>query len=73
MCKQCIDTNRLVSNDEDGYFCTCNCRIKDLEFDEHSLYYNSERNYSTNLKCSKCNHFVVIRYGQHVVVKVIEK
>ena len=64
--------NHLLSNDEDGYHCLCVCEIKDVEFTDNVFSYNSEHNYSTNLICKKCNHYVVIRYAQNVKVQVIE-
>lgn len=68
MCKHCINSNYLIDNDDDGYHCNCLCRIKDVEFEEEPIRYNSSRDFSTNLKCSKCNHYVWIRYGQKVKV-----
>lgn len=64
--------NHLLSNDEDGYHCLCVCKIKDVEFTDNVFSYNSEHNYSTNLTCKKCNHYVVIRYAQNVKVQVME-
>ena len=69
----CLNSNtHLVSNDDDGYHCICACKVKDVEFTVSVFTYNTEQNYSTNLICKKCNHYVVIRYGQKVVVQVIE-
>lgn len=64
--------NHLLSNDEDGYHCLCVCKMKDVEFTDNVFSYNSEHNYSTNLTCKKCNHYVVIRYAQNVKVQVME-
>ena len=73
MCKMCLNSNtHLVSNDDDGYHCICACKVKDVEFTVSVFTYNTEQNYSTNLICKKCNHYVVIRYGQRVMVRVIE-
>ena len=69
----CLNSNtHLVSNDDDGYHCICACKVKDVEFTVSVFTYNTEQNYSTNLICKKCNHYVVIRYGQKVVVQVME-
>ena len=69
----CLNSNtHLVSNDDDGYHCICACKVKDVEFTDTIFTYNSEHNYSTNLICRKCNHYVVIRFAQSVKVQVIE-
>ena len=73
MCKMCLKPeNHLLSNDEDGYHCLCVCKIKDVEFTDSVFSYNSTLNYSTNIICKKCKHYVVIRYGQNVKVQVME-
>ena len=50
----------------------CVCKIKDVEFSDNVFSYNSTLNYSTNIICKKCKHYVVIRYAQNVKVQVIE-
>ena len=69
----CLNSNtHLVSNDDDGYHCICACKVKDVEFTDSVFSYNSTLNYSTNIICKKCKHYVVIRYAQRVMVRVIE-
>ena len=73
MCKMCLKTeNHLLSNDEDGYHCLCVCKVRDLAFSENVFTYNTEQNFSTNILCEKCKHYVVLRYGQRVMVRLIE-
>lgn len=73
MCKMCLKPeSHLLQNDDSPIYCSCPCKLKDVIADSEVFYYNSDYSRSTNLKCSKCNHFVVIRYAQRVRIVEIK-